>query len=111
MCLFQCYYDGKFHTSIGNVTSYVGGEVQTLENNLQAFFINLAAELGVSLYGQRIWYKLPFESFSELKFMCNGEHNFQNMCAAAVWTKMMDIFMKNDDVDDVNGFTSACLTF
>lgn len=102
---FNCYFNGKFRNSPGNIVTYVGGEAHTLECNPQALFTNLVSSLNISLYGQRIWYKMPYENNSELKHMCNSENdlNFQRMCLASLWTKVVDILMEKDDAHENDG--------
>ncbi|XP_013607728.1 PREDICTED: uncharacterized protein LOC106314401 [Brassica oleracea var. oleracea] len=43
---------------------------------------------------------MPYESLEELKIIFNGDQNFQRMCEAAVRTKMVDVFLEEDDVND-----------
>lgn len=65
-----------------------------METEAQALFSGMSSGLNVSLYGQRIWYKLPFE---DLKILCDGSDNFQRMSAAANWTRAVDIYMEEDN--------------
>lgn len=74
--IFHVYYNGKFEVPVGNITRYVGGEVHLLLRNPQSLFCNLIESLSMSLCGQMIWYKLPYENMTELKLMCNGDDNF-----------------------------------
>jgi len=62
---FNVYYNGKFSVSSGNVLTYNGGEIHTLECKHDALFTNITESMWLSLFGQRIWYKLPYESFGE----------------------------------------------
>ncbi|CAL9240793.1 unnamed protein product [Arabidopsis halleri] len=75
--VFQCYYGGNFIVDNGNKVSYVGGGILSLESKPQAVLTNLMESLNESLCQQRIWYKLPYEEYSELKLLCNGDQNFQ----------------------------------
>ncbi|XP_020872445.1 uncharacterized protein LOC110226135 [Arabidopsis lyrata subsp. lyrata] len=59
-------------------------------------------QLPVSLYGQRVWYKLPYEGFHERKSISNGDANFNKMCMAAKWTKAVDIFVEADGDGNAN---------
>lgn len=56
--------------------------------------------LPTSLYGQRVWYKLPFETQEDRKALYNGDENFKKMCLAAQWTKSIDIFVEADVGDE-----------
>ncbi|KAG7599500.1 Reverse transcriptase domain [Arabidopsis suecica] len=94
---FQIYYNGKFVVSTENVLTYVGGEIHMLECNPETVFTNMTGSLGLSLFGQRIWFKLPYENYQELKLLYAEAENFQRMCLAAKWTKAVDIFMEKDE--------------
>ncbi|XP_024014814.1 uncharacterized protein LOC112088710 [Eutrema salsugineum] len=95
--VFQVYHNGKFKISIDNGTSYVGGEVHTLISNPASLFVNLMESLIISLSGQRIWYKLPFEELADLKVLEDGTANFKKMCDAVFWTKAADVFLERED--------------
>ncbi|CAE5993308.1 unnamed protein product [Arabidopsis arenosa] len=107
---FQIYYNGKFVVSAENVLTYVGGEIHMLECNPETVFTNMTGSLGLSLFGQRIWFKLPYENYQELKLLYAEAENFQRMCLAAKWTKAVDIFMEKDESpeegNDVNDVTA-----
>lgn len=60
-------------------------------------FTKLSDALGISLYGQRIWYKLPYEDITELKMMCNGDAMYQNLLSSLNLTKAAKIFLEKDD--------------
>jgi len=98
--VFQCYYGGNFVVENGIKVSYVGGGILSLESKPQVVLTNLMESLNESIWQQRIWYKLPYEEYSELKQLCNGDQNFQRMCLAAVWTKAVDIFLEKEENGD-----------
>ena len=64
----------------------------------ETLYTNMSESLGLTLFAQRIWYKLPFERFTETKVLYNGSDNFQRMCQAARWTKAIDIFLEKEDI-------------
>ncbi|CAA7058664.1 unnamed protein product [Microthlaspi erraticum] len=72
---------------------YNGGSGHELLTQPRSLFQGLP----VSLYGQRIWYKLPFEDLKELRILCEGTENFERMCEAAKWTRMIEIYMEKDE--------------
>lgn len=49
------------------------------------------------MYKQRVWYKLPYEEMSDLKVLCDGGTNFQNMCKAAPWNKLVEVYMEHEN--------------
>lgn len=98
---FTIYWRGKFEITEG-VTSYKGGDVVQLECLPQMLFTKMADALGNSLCGQRVWYKLPKDDFTELKLMCNGNEMFDKMLEATILCKAVQIFMEKDD-DDIDG--------
>ncbi|RID58591.1 hypothetical protein BRARA_F01881 [Brassica rapa] len=65
----RIYFQGKAEST---VTSYKGGEVLQLVCSPQMLFANMSDALEKSLFGQRVWYKLPSENFGELKMMYSG---------------------------------------
>ncbi|CAN6995755.1 unnamed protein product, partial [Brassica oleracea var. botrytis] len=60
---FTIYYNGKFEINDG-LTSYKGGDTYDLVCYPEMMFTKLSDALGISLYGQRIWYKLPYEDIT-----------------------------------------------
>ncbi|KAG5393312.1 hypothetical protein IGI04_023275, partial [Brassica rapa subsp. trilocularis] len=74
---FTVFHSGNFELE-STVTSYKGGEVLQLVCSPQMLFANMSDALEKSLFGQRVWYKLPSENFGELKMMCNGDVIFGN---------------------------------
>uniref|UniRef100_M4EMD9 PB1 domain-containing protein n=1 Tax=Brassica campestris TaxID=3711 RepID=M4EMD9_BRACM len=98
---FTIYWRGKFEITEG-VTSYKGGDVVQLDCLPQMLFTKMADALGNSLCGQRVWYKLPKDDFTELKLMCNGNEMFDKMLEATILCKAVQIFMEKDD-DDIDG--------
>ncbi|XP_020877679.1 uncharacterized protein LOC110227541 isoform X2 [Arabidopsis lyrata subsp. lyrata] len=106
---FQVYHSGKFSVSSSGVVTYDGGEIHKLESQPESMLENLVDSLKLSLSGHRIWFKLPFESLSDLKIMCNGTDGIEKMCAAANYTKNVDIFLeKNMEQEcDINGNRAA----
>ncbi|CAA7035060.1 unnamed protein product [Microthlaspi erraticum] len=64
---------------------------------------SLFQELPVNLYGQRIWYKLPFQDLKELRILCGEDtENFESMCEASKWTTLIEIYMEADEGDNGN---------
>lgn len=66
----------------------------------------ISAEI-VDMYKQRIWYKLPYEDMSDLKVLCDGDTNFQNLCRTAPWNKLIELYMEHEnahseDEEDAN---------
>ncbi|XP_018444097.1 uncharacterized protein LOC108816034 [Raphanus sativus] len=104
--LFNCYYNGKWRNS-GKNLGYDGGDVKTIDCDPRELFVYLVDVLGVSLYEQRVWYKHLYESFENLKILCNGDENFQRMCEAAISTKMFEVFLEKDEDDDANSSGEA----
>ncbi|CAN7030695.1 unnamed protein product, partial [Brassica rapa subsp. trilocularis] len=49
------------------------------------------------MYKQRVWYKLPYEKMSDLKVLCDGSTNFQNMCNAAPWNMLIEVYMEHEN--------------
>ncbi|ESQ55732.1 hypothetical protein EUTSA_v10026773mg [Eutrema salsugineum] len=97
--MFQIFYGGKFEKYENGTIYYDGGSVQELLTPAASLFESLP----VSMYGQTIWYKLPYEGLNELKILCNGVENFQKMCLAAKWTNVVDIYMEADEDSEGNG--------
>ncbi|XP_013594587.1 PREDICTED: uncharacterized protein LOC106302671 [Brassica oleracea var. oleracea] len=93
---FTIYYNGKFEINDG-LTSYKGGDTYVLVCYPEMMFTKLSDALGISLYGQRIWYKLPYEDITELKMMCNGDAMYQNLLSSLILTKAAQIFLEKDD--------------
>lgn len=54
------------------------------------------------MYKQRIWYKLPYEDMSDLKVLCDGGTNFQNLCRAAPWNKLIELYMEHKNAHSEN---------
>ncbi|CAA7036715.1 unnamed protein product [Microthlaspi erraticum] len=96
---FIVNYGGKFQTlEDGNVV-YNGGFGQDLVTPARSLF----QELPVNLYGQRIWYKLPFQDLKELRILCGEDtENFESMCEASKWTTLIEIYMEADEGDNGN---------
>ncbi|XP_010453702.1 PREDICTED: uncharacterized protein LOC104735584 [Camelina sativa] len=91
---FQIYHNGKFNVSGSGVVTYDGGEI--LESQPESMLENLVDSLKLSLSEHRIWFKLPFESLSDLKMICNGTDGVERMCIAANYTKAVDIFLEKN---------------
>lgn len=101
---FIIYYGGKFQTLEDGKLVYNGGVGHDLVSPAKS----LLQELPVSLYGQRLWYKLPFEDFKELKILCgDGNETFEKMCETSKWTNLIEIFMEADEDDDGNHVNEA----
>lgn len=96
---FMIYYDGKFENLEG-ILSYVGGKVHHLETTPQCLFGGIISAGFVDMYGQRVWYKFPFEEFSDLKVLFDGGLNFQKMCEAAQYVKTLEIYLEHEDVNN-----------
>lgn len=90
---FTIYYGGKFNTMADGTIVYNGGSGHELVTQARSLFQGLP----VSLYGQRVWYKLPFEDLKELRILCEGIDNFERMCDAAKWTRVVEIYMEKDE--------------
>ncbi|XP_019087453.1 PREDICTED: uncharacterized protein LOC104728174 [Camelina sativa] len=63
---FAYYHSGKF-VKIGRHVYYDGGCVRYIEAKASELFEQMMNHLPVSLYGQRVWYKLPFEEQEDQK--------------------------------------------
>lgn len=83
----------------GITSSYKGGEYLDLVSLPEMLLINVSEALGISLYNQRVWYKLPFEGLTELKMMCSGDAMFKKMVESTILTKAADIFLEKN-IDD-----------
>lgn len=57
-------------------------------------FANMSEALENSLFGQRVWYKLPSENFGELKMMCNGDVMFDLLVQSTILTKLLNFFWR-----------------
>ncbi|XP_024013228.1 uncharacterized protein LOC112087550 [Eutrema salsugineum] len=90
---FGCFYGGKFEVVEGKDV-YIGGGYRFVESRPSLLFTELMNQLPVSLYGQRVWYKVPFEELEDRKLLANGDGNFKKMCAAASYVNAIDIFVE-----------------
>lgn len=68
---FVINYDGRFENLEEGLT-YVDGKIHYLETSAQFLFGGIISANIVDMYGQRVWYKLPNESLSDLKVLCDG---------------------------------------
>ena len=68
-------------------------------HKLQALFRGLKNDFSMTMDGQRIWYKLPYDSMKHLEILIYGSHSFARMCEASKWTKFIEIFMEHEDVN------------
>ncbi|VVB15254.1 unnamed protein product [Arabis nemorensis] len=75
---------------------YVGGSHQFIEARPSQFFTELQNQLPVSLYGQRISYKPPFDEIEDRRVLTNSNGSFKKMCDTTHWTKAIDIFVVGD---------------
>ncbi|KAF3554625.1 hypothetical protein F2Q69_00011701 [Brassica cretica] len=57
---FGCYYGGKFEEVDGK-DLYNGGGYRIMEAYPSCLFPELMNQLPISLYGQRVWFKFPYE--------------------------------------------------
>lgn len=69
--------------------------MKTITCKPNELFIRLATALTEVIYGQLIWYKLPFEDHKDQKSLGNGDENFEKMCEAGRWLGMADVFLVN----------------
>lgn len=96
---FQIRYGGKFLNDGGDVV-YMRGETHILHTPAKALFRSLNNDFPMSLSGQRIWYKLPYDTMKHLEILVCGGESFARMCEASKWTKYIEIFMEHEDVND-----------
>ena len=68
-------------------------------HKLQALFRGLKNDFSMTMDGQRIWYKLPYDSMKHLEILIYGSQRFARMCEASKWTKFIEIFMEHEDVN------------
>ena len=96
---FIIYYDGKFENLEGSL-SYVGGKIHHLETAPQCLFGGIMSADVVDMYGQRVWYKFPYEDLLSLKVLFDGGLNFQKMCDATQYVKTVEIYLEHQDVNN-----------
>ncbi|XP_009110756.1 uncharacterized protein LOC103836262 isoform X2 [Brassica rapa] len=96
---FGCYYGGKFEEVDGK-DLYNGGGYRIMEAYPSRLFPELMNQLPISLYGQRVWFKFPYESIEERHLIRNGDDQFNKMCRASVWVDSMDIFVEPETEGD-----------
>ncbi|XP_056849556.1 uncharacterized protein LOC108824591 isoform X2 [Raphanus sativus] len=94
---FVINYDGRFENLEEGLT-YVDGKIHYLETSAQFLFGGIISANIVDMYGQRVWYKLPNESLSDLKVLCDGGINFQNMCTATQWVRKVEVYLEHEEV-------------
>lgn len=92
---FGCHYSGNIKKAEGR-DMYVSGGYRIICAQPSQLYSNLMNQLPVSLYGHRVWYKLPFEDLESRKQLANGDDNFKKMCEAAIWINQMDIYVEGD---------------
>ncbi|WZZ16565.1 hypothetical protein YC2023_109654 [Brassica napus] len=90
---FGCYYGGKIEEVDGK-DLYNGGGYRIMEAYPSRLFPELMNQLPISLYGQRVWFKFPYESLEERHLIRNGDVQFNKMCRASVWVDSVDIFVE-----------------
>ncbi|XP_013633062.1 PREDICTED: uncharacterized protein LOC106338690 [Brassica oleracea var. oleracea] len=54
----------------------------------------------VDMYGQRVWYKFPYEDLLSLKVLFDGGLNFQKMCDATQYVKTVEIYLEHQYVNN-----------
>lgn len=58
---FIISYDGKFENLEGGLC-YIGGKVHYLQTAPHSLFGGIISAEIVDMYGQRVWYKFPYET-------------------------------------------------
>ncbi|KAH0867345.1 hypothetical protein HID58_074367 [Brassica napus] len=96
---FGCYYGGKFEEVDGK-DLYNGGGYRIMEAYPSRLFPELMNQLPISLYGQRVWFKFPYEGIEERQLIRNGDDQFTKMCRASVWVDSIDIFVEPETEGD-----------
>ncbi|KAH0922517.1 hypothetical protein HID58_022535, partial [Brassica napus] len=104
---FTVFHSGNFELE-STVTSYKRGEVLQLVCSPQMLFANMSEALENSLFGQRVWYKLPSENFGELKMMCNGDVMFDLLVQSTILTKLLNEPKKKMIKLSMEGRSSHC---
>ncbi|CAN6838729.1 unnamed protein product [Brassica oleracea] len=51
-------------------------------------------QLPINIYGQRVSFKLPYETIEERRLLANGGTNFNRMCEASMWSSAIEIFVE-----------------
>lgn len=77
----------------------MGGETHILHTQAEALFRGLHDDSPISMLGQRIWYKLPYDTMKHLEILIYGAGSFARMCEASKWTKYIEIFMEHEDMN------------
>ncbi|KAJ0238436.1 MULE transposase domain-containing protein [Hirschfeldia incana] len=95
--MFEINYDGKFENLEEGVT-YVEGKIHYLETSAQCLFGGIISAGVVDMYGQRVWYKFPNGTLSELKVLTDGGIIFQNMCNATQRARKVEVYLEHEDV-------------
>ncbi|XP_048631449.1 uncharacterized protein LOC125606422 [Brassica napus] len=92
---FNVKYGGYWVKNLAGDVGYIGGEVKTLEGKPEDLYVMLGTEFRHGLYGQSLWYKLPFEDHKDRKILGNEDPSFRRMCAAGRWTGVVNVFLVN----------------
>ncbi|CAN7042901.1 unnamed protein product, partial [Brassica rapa subsp. trilocularis] len=73
---------------------YVGGCYRVIQSRAIDLFHQLMNQLPISIYGQRVSFKLPYETMEERRLLSNGGRNFNRMCEASMWSNTIEIFVE-----------------
>lgn len=81
-----------------------------LQTQAEFLFRGLMEDFPMPLYGQRIWYKLPYEKMKDLKILGNASDTFRLMCEAARCTNFVEIYMELEH-DNIMYITEFLIIF
>ncbi|KAG7583128.1 hypothetical protein ISN44_As08g026620 [Arabidopsis suecica] len=91
---FNVYHGGYWVKDYNGEFAYLNGEEMIrIECIPEDVFNRMSTELREGLYGQKIWYKLPYDDFKDRKSLSNEDVSFQKMCEAGKWTGFVDLYV------------------
>ena len=90
---FSASYGGYWVNNSAGDVGYIGGEVRNIECKPEDVFVMLSTEFGQEFYGQKVWYKLPFEDHRDRKLLISGDASFKRMCDAGRWVGVVNLFL------------------